>query len=414
MVSSIQNCFDIRATYAAFNTYNRCVTWIRDHSSHIYSKLADIVALARLHLLNTAYSVWTYKEWIIAGGVSAAVIGVAWLIINYIRNRPQYPTVNLRSTLNLAELTIQISKAEPLPPNVMLSFCVDTSSSMDGEREEAVKRGVNIVLDSAQKVVNATRGAKISIGINGFNNKARKIVKQTKLTSTATSPMLNIKNQLDNYRSNGGTNILAGLIESIKALETNLKIHKATLPVIILLSDGEDNLDSDHIASIHNKLNALQAQLFVIGIGDRHNKETLRNLASSKIFRGTYIDTTLGKDTIESAISKIYSQVISSYQNLELTSPQLPSGTWSVINTSILIENGQTKFVLGSLPEGETLKKYIKIHGDKLKEPLKLSTVSFNLAFQDTKGRKGIFTLQWNPKTTIDNQLITAALKAGV
>ena len=69
------------------------------------------------------------------------------------------------------------------------------------------------------------------------------------------------------------------------------------------------------IQPIHDRLRRVNAQLFAIGIGAGHNKKNAsRKLLLKEVrFTGTYIDTTTGKESIESAIAKTYEQALATF-----------------------------------------------------------------------------------------------------
>jgi hypothetical protein len=177
-----------------------------------------------------------------------------------------------------------------------------------------------------------------------------------------------------------------------------------------LLTDGEDtSCDGTRLSALQAEIASLSAKLFAVGIGQTHSKEVLRQIATGKGFNGTYIDTATGGDSIGNTIATIYNQALSSFQELELSS-SLAAHTWSVNGMPSVIGKTESKSVLGALAEGRTLTKQIVIHGDRLKAPLDLSTVFFNLTFKDPKGRKGAIKLRWRPTPIIDPAIVSACV----
>jgi uncharacterized protein YegL len=398
--------------------YQKSIGWIAAQCNYASPKLLAIASIVKTQTFNTlnvgTTFFWTHKKIIIG----CLAIGTALFAIYHFRkNRPQRPDVKLESTLNYATLNISIPKEKRMaPPKVTLTFCIDKSGSMSGDRQEAVMNAMNTVLKSAQNVVNASKEAKISLAIIGFDTQAYVYTQATKLTpivngSQDLPPVQKIKNQLATLTSNGGTCIMTGLEKATEELENLSKLNPDSSHTLILLTDGDSTVTAERISSVQTRLKALKAHLFAIGIGEGHKQSTLTQLTSSKTsrFKGTYINTTLGIETIESSILKIYAQAIASFQGFQLTSPQLPPGTWSVVNTSSVLENGQTKFNLGTLSEEEQLQKVIEIHGDKLAKPLDLASVGFQLTYLDPKGRLGKLHLPWKPNTTIDHQIARTA-----
>ena len=372
---------------------------------HLYSKLPDIRALARTYI-PMAYNrvrpvLWDYKERILGG---VAMSGLAWMAIRYYMNRPKYPIASLNSSLNKATLSIETLKSEVVPPNVTLTFCVDTSGSMQGEREEAVKRGVNRVLTSALRVIETINGAQIGIAIIGFSRSAYTICEPTQINS---SNIDEIRRNLNEYRSNGGTKIINGLKEATTRVEGMARSNKNAGHTLILLSDGDEKLSQSKVDAIHTRLIAAKVRLFAIGIGEGHDKATLKKIApESGRFRGTYIDTTLRGKTIEGAIATIYEQAVAVFSSLVLSTAQLAAGTWSVDNVFSVRANKRSACQLGSFTEERGIVKTVQIHADRLREPVDLSGVSFKLAFTDPQGRKGTMSLPWNPGPIMDPKIL--------
>lgn len=399
---SSQNVFNFNAAYQMIRK--------KSESSGIHSFAQWNFADA---FNNTKDFLWKNRVWVVGG----SIIAIAIFTLYYLwKNRTQPLLVKMETTLNFAALSIAIPKEKPLPPNVTLTFCVDTSASMQGVREDAVKKAVKSVLESAQKVVDKTKEAKIQIAIIGFDDKPKVITSGIKLIPSSqvmdpNSPVEKIRQQLASIYSNGGTKILDGLEKATEVLEKMAEDDRNASHTLIFLSDGGDSLNKSRVSSLHTRLASANVNLFAIGIGSGHSEQTLREIAPDNKtgFKGTYIDTTLGLDTIESAISKIYKQAIATYQNLELTSSQLGPGTWSVINMPTSIENGRATCKLGSLSEEDKFLKVIKIHGDKLPAPLDLSHVLFQLTYQDSKGHKGNVVLPWDPTPTIEPKIIQTA-----
>lgn len=429
------------ACHYASASYHHSVNWVTTHSNQAYSKLPPLRPLvaryASISFNTTKGFLWRNKE-IVIGGCS--VIGVALLILHYMRKnssrrplvrevkKPAVPekkkaevevkvekkpeeknddrlVVKMQPTLQ-TKLSIEIPKQQhtPPPPNVSLTFCIDVSSSMNVvERIGAVRKALLYVLNDAQAVVNNRRGANISLALIGFNERSEVITPITQLISTyagfENGVLEGIKNQINTFQVGGTTDILKGLGQATQEVEQVALTNKQGSHTLILLTDGEDNdINQCKLSTLQDKLASIPAKLFAIGIGKSHTKSVLERIAVSQNgnLKGIYIDTTLGFDTIESAISKIYNQAIASFHDLELSASGLPADAWSVIGTHHA--RGQSKWNLGSLSEGQTLHKVVEIHLDRLTASLDLSKVVFKLTFADSNGVRGQHTLPWNPK----------------
>lgn len=312
---------------------------------------------------------------------------------------PTLPRITLHSSLNRALLSITAPHEKLAPPNVTITFCVDTSSSMNEEnREKDVKKGVSDVLDNATQVTQTIKDASINIAVVGFSGDATIIHKPTPVMSDT---LQGIKDAVNGYRSNGTTDLYAGLIKAVETMET-LKKEGAT-HTLILLTDGEVKLTSQQIQQIHQRLAAMDGRLFVIGIGAKHHKETLQKLApETETFKGRYIDTTQPGQTIVGAISSIYEQVLSSFNQMELRSSQLGAGEWSLGGQKSLKRGDYSVCLLENVSEKTPLEQMIKIHSKTLPSKLDLSQVSFELVFKDPTGKSGVISIPWKANTIID------------
>jgi hypothetical protein len=182
---------------------------------HIYKTVSSYAPTVQTRNAVKAF-LWDNKDLIVVGTVVGLVI---WKIVHYIRNRPQMPDVEMKTSLNFATVTIKIPKGNYTPPNVTLTFCVDMSSSMlPVERAGEVKRALRVLLDNAQQVVNRSAEAKISIAITGFTNTSTIITPPTALTST-NGKSEDVKRQVDALEFNGSTEILNGLAGTVQELK---------------------------------------------------------------------------------------------------------------------------------------------------------------------------------------------------
>lgn len=386
---------------AALNTYNFTAAY-QNGVSWARKQLPIIAAVAQRHIsyaFNTGKSfVLTNRAYLIAAGCAA----FALLIFDYIRKRiPQYPDVQMESSLNLARLQIKIPKAKRAAPNVSLTFCIDVSQSMDpDERIGAVKRALTRVLESAKKVVGQQKGAKINFAVCIFNDKA-----STTTPVTSISSSTNVQQQVDGLKCNGSTSIIAGLTQAAELLKQQAKTNGQAAHTVVLLSDGEDSIDQSKLTPIQKIFSSHSARLFAIGIGAAHKKATLQSIAA----KGTYIDTTAGQ-TIEGAIAAIYEQAIATFQELKLSTTGLAAGSWSAGRVrSVALKEGGSYCDLGSLSEEQSQDLTVGIDVNAVKETFDLSTLSFSLTFRDPQGRQGRIHLPWNPNTLIIPRVVSSA-----
>jgi len=334
--------------------------------------------------------------------VEAAVVVVAEALTS---GGPKFPTATIKSSLNRAVLSISVPIENPPPPNVAITFCVDTSTSMTGEnRERDVKKGVSDVLERAVQVAQTVERAKIRIAVVGFSSSATTICEPMEITNRNVHQILK---SVNGYRSNGGTDLNSGLVAAVEKVESMRR--DATTHTLILLTDGEVNIAQEKVKEIHRRLAAVNAQLFVIGIGERHTKETLRALApTTGDFKGTYIDTTEPDQTIIGAISSIYEQTMAVFNQLELRTSQLGAGQWSVGGHMSIKRDDHSVCVLGNMSEKTQKNRVIEIHPNAFSSRFDLSQLSFQLVFKDPEGKDGIVSMPWKANTVIDPSIIKA------
>ncbi len=445
MLSAIQH-FDYRSTYQSAanstkNIFQKSTTWISNQGGRLASNLSKIseVAKTRFSSLSQGVSSTAEKiknfcqplftrlsEWgstikrhsegplkdggsflwkhraTIGGGI---VIGAVLYTIYYLwKNRVQYPIVKFQTTLNIAKLSISVPKKEHVIPNVSLVFCVDTSSSMAGEPEKAVKRALSLILPSAQKAVDAGK-AQIEMAIVAFAQNSEFITQPIKLVANRSTTDT-ILNQLNALPSGESTEIIQGLTTATNALEYMSQQNPNAKPTLVLLSNGDQSITAKSVHSLHERFSKIDAQVFGIGIGLLHNTNTMDTITKSSTFSGTYINTADDTNEIEKAIMRIYEQAVSTFHQIELTCPQLPEGSWSVLHTPSLSVHSQSKFQLGTIGENERMEKTIVLHGEKLAKSLDLNKISFNLEFTDPNGRKGLQKLRWKPNTSINPDVL--------
>ncbi len=337
---------------------------------------------------------WNNKEVL----VGSLAVGVISLLALRCMRKPvaQKPNVTFETTGFIAGLTLESPAGKALPPDVTITFCIDRSGSMEGDRENQVKEGVLKVLTDAK--LRAEHGANFNIAIVGFASTALTISTPKNIKSFDE-----IKKELECYKSSGGTSILAGLEEATNQLQTMAKVNQKATHIMILLTDGECNVVPAQVSPILTKLAAVNAQLFAIGIGE-YKEATLQTIAPNK-----YLDTTKGTHTIVTAISQIYNHVIAQYSDIKLSTTQLKAGTWSVNRALSVARNGHSECDLGILTEGKRIEQFIQIHGEKLDSDLPLSTVKFDLSYKDPRGIPGQMTLRWRPDTTVKHALCKRA-----
>lgn len=357
-------------------------------------KIFTPFASAELSLTET---LWNHKERIAGIGIlSVVAVATAYFLT---RKVAQKPTVKWLTTLDKGVLQISTPKTEKTPPNVNISFCIDTSASMEQEdREDSVKAGVKSVINHARGVMKAA-GARIDMGAIGFSSNAVEISSPTSITKKGEGEeaMRGLIGRVEAYNSHGGTSIGAGIGASIGQLKTMAKANPAGKNVVILLSDGEDREVVKSVAKIQEQLGSINAEIFTIGIGNGHDKTTLKAIAG----KANYIDTTTGV-SIEDAIARVYGRAIATFSKMQLQLHGIPETKWSVgraeskVNLSVLTE------------EDAGMSVPIQIDSQNLDADLDLGKVSLELTYRDPHGILGRMRFPWNPGSIIRPDVLKA------
>ena len=260
--SHVNTAYQRASNYASAG-YAQGRAWIVRNGTEAHARVPEMSAFMKRHaykVFNEGKTfVWTHQKWVAA----SAVVGAILLIIDYIRRHtPQCPVVSLKSSLNVARLDISMAQQERIPPNVTLTFCVDTSGSMKTEeRIGAVKRAMNSVLDNAQQVIHQTQGANIAIAVIGFDDKAKIITPMTALIAKDKTVKKQVKESVKKLQCGGSTDILAGLEA---ATSTMAEASSKSAHTIILLTDGDNTIVSDRLKKIQATIATKSAALLAL------------------------------------------------------------------------------------------------------------------------------------------------------
>lgn len=389
----------------------RGITWIKNREPHVREAfktyLHNIIAIAKrqfalFYKVGKAF-LGRYRWQIISGtALVAAGVSLYYLWKKWEATKLREVSVDLKSTLNLATLSVRALKRKQKPINVMLTIVIDKSGSMNGARQKAVVKAICDILESSKDLIRAPKNAKIRIAITAFNGQAESIQEMVQLSS---SNIESIRKKVEAIRSEGNTAIIKGLQDGLKEVE-KVKNCEHTL---IVLTDGEDQQLSLGIEAIQERFASAKVKVFAVGIGGDHNKESLRKLvdSSGSKFEGKYIDMTQRTSTIADVVADIYAQAISSH-HLHLIAPLEP-GTWSMAGRESVKGSipHQSSCDMGLLSEGEEKTLEIRIHPDKLTTPIDLSKLAFTLS--NASGQS--LRLPWSGNTIIDTDVIRAVSK---
>jgi len=153
--------------------------------------------------------------------------------------------------------------------NFDVVFVIDESGSMQQNdhnnlRVEAAKQFTDML---------ATDSPKNRAAIYGFETSERKILNLTTLNNKEA-----VKASLNSIHSGGGTNIYSGLQAAVQEIEA---YNDCYTPVIILMTDGQDNSTLTNYTPLIDRANAKKITVFAIGLGKDVNSTLLRQICDN-------------------------------------------------------------------------------------------------------------------------------------
>lgn len=331
---------------------------------------------------------------------------VARKLYTYWQSLPEYPQFAMVSSLHFARVMIGMpEKEKERERHIRLVFCIDTSGSMDGKNENAVKKGMEDVLRDAAKRVNME--LQIEVAVIGFNTAAHDIVGAQELSNSTVEPILE---KVKGYRSNGSTSIVSGIERACDVLK-KMDPRPETSSALILLTDGVDNaVTKDKGNELAQRVANLGAKFFAIGI-EGYRKDIVFRLVKEE----NLIDTTKGTPIAE-AISILYGRAIAKFHGLRLYCPELPkAGQWSLkplfFGEHKWVQNGEQGMTFPDLSEGEAREYLLQIDLNTLDRTVDLAQLYFKLAFRDPRGIEGEAKLWWGGNVVAEPTIFTPKKK---
>jgi Ca-activated chloride channel homolog len=207
---------------------------------------------------------------------------------------------------------------------INVSIVIDTSTSMKGERLEAVK-------STSLKIIKNLRKTDY-ISIISFNDKS------TVVLPSVQNPDMNIvESQISQLSTKGGTEIYQGLSESYLEIKKQLSSNKVNQ--IVLLTDGKTYGDKNKCISLAKELGENGISISGLGIGKDWNEDFLEELVKK-----TGGETVYAKDP--SSIAKFMNVKFSQLNNTYATNIHL---------TYNLPKNVELKYVFRISPNTNSL-----------------------------------------------------------
>ena len=195
--------------------------------------------------------------------------------------------------------------------DVDLICIVDVSGSMSGNKIQLVKESLNYLVNKMNKTDN--------FALITFSSNAQLVHNLTKMTSANKTKLLN---DINNLYASGNTNIYSALEIALGLLKHDY-LSGERVASMILLSDGQDNMNNKQVESKFLKLiNDTNKQnyaftLHTFGYGNDNDPKLMNNLA--RIKDGGYFFINILKN-VQDAYLTIYGSLSTIYEvNLHLT-----------------------------------------------------------------------------------------------
>lgn len=418
-------------------------TWQADWRNYLFPYLLKISTVCRDALLEGFYEAKTYllkhKEYVMGG---AAILIALLVFARYRKNRSvnaiqkqsdlsSTPASNLnlqpslvssvsstseklpqhllkakmKTSMHVAELTIKAPPVEKSKKSFTMTFCVDNSGSMKGERLEAVKKEVCKVFESAQQKIADKPLINITFAVTVFNNRSSTLIRPTSLDPHNNEVKNSMTKQIESLSADGGTDLINGLEGATNHLEEMMNNNPSGSHLLIMLTDGDSTLPQESLNSIKKRFSSIECKVIIGGIGKEHKAEKLKQIAD--ITKGEYVSLAGGKE-IEEAITNAYSQTVAAFSDLKLITSQLKANTWSVKQkfTTTVIEEGISQVALGSLNEKQKIKQRLELHLNNFNTDFDLSTLHFQLRYRDPNDVYLEIDLPWDHHSIIKPAII--------
>lgn len=219
-------------------------------------------------------------------------------------------------------LGIRIMGDSPIARAIHIGLVLDTSGSMEGERINAVKRTLSVLIDRLRD------GDKISVV--GFSNTATRLFNSHIISAANKADAIAA---VDKLVADGGTNMEAGIVALGEMFQSATDKPNA----LVLLTDGQVNQGIVTTAGLASLLRSYLASVpvYTLGYGNDHNAELLRSISARTQAAYTYINNEIVLPaSIGDLLGSLQSEVAS------LTTVKFPATGWTCLELNQPTEAG--------------------------------------------------------------------------
>jgi Ca-activated chloride channel family protein len=230
------------------------------------------------------------------------------------------PTLAAAGTPQVAYVLIEVAPAEVLAQVRMplnISFVLDRSGSMDGDKMGCVREATSLALDRLD--------GQDTFSVLTFDTKLNVLVPSQSAADTRTA-----KARIGQIRADGGTQISLGMEQALKELQRG---RADALRRMIVLTDGQTNGDEGACLRLADQARQRGIKITALGLGDDWNESLLQEIANRSDGKADYIDepSALIAQFQADVSSAQRAAVQNAVMNLRLLPGITPRAVWQVI-----------------------------------------------------------------------------------
>ena len=170
---------------------------------------------------------------------------------------------------------IPVGAGEAIRMPLNLSFVLDRSGSMAGEKIDNLKTAVKLVVDEL--------GPDDVVSIVIFDDRAEVLVPSQPATDRD-----GLKRMVDRITDRGGTEMSKGMRLGLKELQTHMTADRVSR--MVLLTDGQTFGDEEDCVNIAKECQKLGIPIVAFGLGEDWNEDLLDEIAEETKMSGGFAD----------------------------------------------------------------------------------------------------------------------------
>jgi Ca-activated chloride channel homolog len=266
------------------------------------------------------------------------------LQLSYRMARPCMPAAGTQQVVYVFVEMLPTAALAHVRMPLSISFVLDRSGSMEGEKIRCVREATSLALDRLD--------SHDTFSVIAFDNTLDLLVPSQSASSTSIA-----RARIGQLQAYGGTQISLGMAQGLKELG---RCPPDTLKRMLLLTDGQTGDDEVECVRLAEQARRQGIQITALGLGDDWNTELLEEIASRSGGKADYIDQPAGLIAFfqDSVISAQRAAVQNAAMHMRLIPEITPRVVWQVIplirNQGYRVVDSRTVSVpLGELETGQ-------------------------------------------------------------